>query len=737
MSKKLGFWLQDNYNLPVFTYTGKLPYQETLSNGQKVKLPEDPWFILGNPQITVFAHVGGEMEIITGRRSWGRMNFGQKRNSYVNGAVLHFGDREYELLGTEGVAGNPEKCRRSFGCGYAEYEYNFENVSLKRVLSVKPADNPKGGEAGILVTVEITNKGNCKTEGAYTEILGVNYKEIQYQWAGEDFRQVEYEYVPFSIENGAGFEIRSSCKDPLLCQKPEDMEMIEGFPPYMAIKAEQDTVRVSAETEEGFLGRYLKTESDFSIMPGETLRISFLIGVLHSRDRGEMNCLSDKMKHNECTYSKEWADYLPMFTEEKDVDLKRELIWHAYSLEGMATYSEYYDETKIPQGTCYDYEWGKHASARDNFQHALPLAYYNPTMCKSVIRYMLERTTPFGEVRLIESGVGYAEHEGYFTSDQQLFLFLLIAEYLRITKDYAILDEQVQPYPVRDMAEMSVLKMLEKCFVFLKGTIRFGAHGIVRLYNSDWNDTVYYIEKVPYNTVVLTGESHMNSAMAVSILERLTEELQQYAREKEGKAAADAEKLAESMKLYQENVFSAFMEDLGERTFPRRMYFAGKPYGEENMFLEPMGYTLLMKNFPLERKEKLYEEMKKRLYEGEILGAREQENPEFESDTYEKGSRENGGFWWALNGPVIMGLSTFAPEEAEKRLKQMTLKHLAEVKPEFWSSYWSAADNLESALIIENGLPDQTDIYADMPVYCAHPHAWILYCYYYLRDKCK
>mgnify|MGYP002442668419 CR=1 FL=1 len=173
---------------------------------------------------------------------------------------------------------------------------------------------------------------------------------------------------------------------------------------------------------------------------------------------------------------------------------------------------------------------------------------------------------------------------------------------------------------------------------------------------------------------------------------------------------------------------------MGERKFPRRMYFNGKPYGEENMFLEPQGFTLQINELPDERKRTVYEEMKKRVYPGEKLGARQQQAPEFEDDGYEKGSRENGGFWWALNGPVILGVAQFDREEAQRLFNNMTLKHLSEEFPQYWSSYWSAADNLESSLIPEEGLPDQTIDYASIPVYCAHPHAWILYCYYRLHE---
>ena len=49
--------------------------------------------------------------------------------------------------------------------------------------------------------------------------------------------------------------------------------------------------------------------------------------------------------------------------------------------------------------------------------------------------------------------------------------------------------------------------------------------------------------------------------------------------------------------------------------------------------------------------------------------------------------------------------------------------------------YWSAADQVESSLIPEVGLPDQSLSYANIPVYCAHPHAWVLYCWFYLKER--
>ena len=192
--------------------------------------------------------------------------------------------------------------------------------------------------------------------------------------------------------------------------------------------------------------------------------------------------------------------------------------------------------------------------------------------------------------------------------------------------------------------------------------------------------------------------------------------------------AYDLKLLSQSMSTYRKSILNAFLKDLGTRTFPRRMYFAGKAYGEENMFLEPQGFTLQIEEISHSQKISLYNEMKKRVYNGEKLGAREQENPEFDDPHYDKGSRENGGFWYALNGPVIVAMKDIDKKEAKKLFENITFNKYAKAFPDYWTSYWSAADNIESSLIPEEGLPDQSESYSDIPIYCAHPHAWILYC---------
>ncbi len=43
----IGHFETDQYGMPVFQYEDHLPYKRMLSNGEAVRLPEDPWFYVG------------------------------------------------------------------------------------------------------------------------------------------------------------------------------------------------------------------------------------------------------------------------------------------------------------------------------------------------------------------------------------------------------------------------------------------------------------------------------------------------------------------------------------------------------------------------------------------------------------------------------------------------------------------------------------------------------------------
>jgi cellobiose phosphorylase len=747
-NNNIGFWFNDTYGLPTFEYTGTIPYSAQMPNGEKVKLPSDPWFLLGNYRFKLFTHVSGNYQLITGEREWARLNLGGLPNTGFNKATLKIlGEpgKEYELTGITSVASNPKKCKRVFGCGYAEYKYQLDGLECVRNLSVKPSTNPYNGTSAFVITVTIKNKNTDEIDLIYNESITANYVPMKQQKLKADDRIIKYRSTvkKYSEQNLIVVKNIAKAEDPFLFPtNPETISQFDGFPPSLFLKIVDGNVQGEVFSQKNNTNNMLdEIFARFSVKlkPSEEKSFQIVIGFIFNSEVEHINQLVKELQTNISGSNKfvnEWLKIIPTFPNEKDEVLKREMTWNAYNLEAMATYSQYYNETKIPQGTNYAYDLGIHASARDNFQHALPIPHFNPALAKSILRYMMKRTAPDGRIKLIEWGFGYADSWYFYTSDQQLFSFMYFAEYLRVTKDYDILNETANFFPYKNMPEASMLDWIEVQFRFLRDQVSVGKHGLVRLLNSDWNDFVYHVVKEPYNNVLYTGESHMNSAMAISILDDFIPQLEEAKLVMLTKEFTERlEKLIASMKLYKSKIEKAFMKDLGDRKFPRRLYFNGKAYGDDNMFLEPQGYTLQINSLNVGKKEELYKEMKERVYKGEKIAARQQQVPEFESEDYEKGSRENGGVWWALNGPVILGVAEFNKQEAWKLLKKMTRENFVKQFPEYWSSYWSQTDNFESSLMPGEGLPDQTWHLSDIPVYCAHSHAWPLYCYYRLTEE--
>lgn len=714
MAQPIGHWLDDENGLPAFSYDGRLPYKATLPDGRPVNLGDSPWFLLGNYRATVFVHVNGEYELITGERSWARMNQGKRINSGENAATLTVGKKTYSLAGAGSLAEDPSVCQRIFGCGYARWTFSIDGLEIVRTMRINPSVEINSGDAAVLITLEVKNLRSGTRKAYYEESVQANYVQAQFQRGGN---KVQFERSAATYPGIAIADFKAVSDDPFNLPERESRSDIDAYAPSLYMCADNVTA-----SEEGILS----ARATLMLKSGKAVKVESVAGWMFDASSEGISATAARLKAGK---NADWKAVLPSFPDESDKEFARELVWHAYTLEAMATYSEYYNETKIPQGTIYDYYWGQHASARDNFQHGLAPIYYNPDLAASILRYMSARVTPWGEIRLIEYGNGTADHSFYITSDQQLFFFMMLSEYLRVTGDTELLDTKVKYYP--KTGDATILDVVESCFDYLRNFVGNGSHGLVKLLNSDWNDNIFVLNEVIYNHVIGSGESHMNAAMVLAVFPELIRTLCEY----DGAQISKAQRLAEGMSFYYEAQHAAFMKDLDGRTFSRRMYFEGKPIGEDDMWLEPQGYLLQCERFPLERKKVLLDEMMRRVYDGEKIGARQQEAPRGSGPGLEPGSRENGGIWWALNGPVINGVATFDKAEADRLLKMMSMTNFSKQFPEYWSSWWSAADNFESSLMgPQEGLPDQSYDYWEIPIYCAHPHAWILYCYYKLHE---
>lgn len=738
----LGQWLDDEYGLPCYRYTGPLRFDIKLKDGERANfIPDDPVFLLGNYRLNLFVHASGRYHLMTSERAWGRMNRGDDGPyTCMNEAAIEAAGQRHELTGVASKAA--AAAEKKFGVGVARYDYRISPaLAVTRILSALPSTKPNEGTPAFLVTVRLRNNGNEPLPVTYSESVRVRYEQALAPWAQQG-RIVRYKN-DVSLDRANGLvraDIRAHVDRPMTLHGAKHMAQFESEPPALFVKAEAASTQVFADKDTAGHDR-IGIRAALTISPGSEEVLRFVVG--YERDSNAIQPLAARLLQNPPVtpkaghasaqdtvlggqFSADWTRVIPEFADETDQNLRREMRWDAAVLEAMAIYREQYGETVVTQGTVYDYEWGWVCGARDLAQHALPMVHNNPALAKSVLRYLMKHTIGDGEIKSMEEGNGWSPHGPMLQSDLQLYFFMLMAEYLRVTGDASVLTESVGYYPAERAASGTGLEHVRDAFLFLRDRVSVGQHGLVRLWNSDWNDMFYHWPtNIPYNSMFQSAESLMNSAMAVSIVGDTASILESVGR----KQGIDVAELVSAMRHYREEVRKAFMADWGARPYPRRVYIQGdRAVGDTDIWLEPQGFTLLIPELEEKRKRELFGEIQRRLIAPEVIGARQIESPKSQPAT-PAGSRENGGFWYALYGPLVLGVATFDRKAAGDLLQRMTFANYAKHFPGYWTGLWTATDSLDSSLVPTEGM-SQFDW-----VYCAHAHAWPLYCYLRLREK--
>lgn len=723
-TQALGDWQEDSGGLPAYRYTGPVPVPLPQAISREY-LPQDPYFLLGNYRLTLFAHASGHFQLLSGERAWGRLNQGEDPWSGANDAVVEVSGSRTQLVGLRAPAA--QKAQKLFGIGFADYRYEpISGVEVRRTLSVLPSAKPGDGTSAFVLSVHLHNSGDKPLNLTYTERVQAKYAQLFAVWDA-DRDLVHYEGTPTQDPAQAWCDFHAREPKPLLFSRGGRMARFEGMPPSLFVRLVPAMNGIKAahiSDTDPASANWLGVRAEATLAPGEEKILQFLVGYAFRNE--DISHAADTLtaalsKDPGPQFRDRWKSVVPAFSEERDPELRREMRWNVGALEQMATWREYYGETVVPQGTVYDYEWGNMASSRDLAQHALPLCTTNPALARSVLRYIMKRTIADGEIKLDDLGFGWAPASGRMTSDQQLYFFLLLNEYLRKTNDATILTESVAYYPRELAAKRTGLDHVRDAFLYLRDRIGTGPHGLVKLWNSDWNDMFYFWPtSQPYNYIFESSESLMNTTMAVVILSDLAQTLKTHSN------TPEAGELASAVTQFRESVLHALIRDWGEAAFSKRMYFQGRAVGADDMWLEPQGFALQIAEVPVERKRALYAAMQSRLMKGEAMGPKQMEKPVQHLST-PAGTRENGGFWYALTGPVVLGLAGFDRDAAEAMLRQMTFANFSRRFPQYWTGQWSASDSLDSASVATQGL----SLFRPP---CAHPHAWPLYCYLKLRE---
>lgn len=438
-----------------------------------------------------------------------------------------------------------------------------------------------------------------------------------------------------------------------------------------------------------------------------------------------------------------WQKERVLFAVPNEPWVERECKWHNYYLGGNLTYDRYFKEHILSQGHVYQYIMGFQGAARDPLQHALPFIYSRPWIVREIIRYTLKEVQPDGDIPYGIVGNGMIMPVSFKPSDTALWLLWLVAEYVLATRDRGFLNEKVPLYPAggKQSEEESVGAVLNRCYDYLVQEIGCGKHGLLRLSNGDWNDSVVigHAEPKQHPLIKEVAETVLNAAMASYVLD-LYARMLTYAGEQEQAAA-----VLQIAAGQRDAVCARFNGHWFQRAWlgPEIGWV-----GDKELWLEPQPWAIIGGCAGREEAETLAGHIDRLLRSpsriGALLFSKGLERME-KVGGVKAGILTNGGVWPSINGTLIWALSLLDGEAAWDEWKKNSLCRHAEEYPEVWYGIWSGPDCYNSALseypgqtqFDESYLPGNKDTetgfkykgmnWVDFPVMNMHPHAWLLY----------
>jgi len=364
-----------------------------------------------------------------------------------------------------------------------------------------------------------------------------------------------------------------------------------------------------------------------------------------------------------------------------------ELAWHAALLTGGACVDGVLGGHTLDQGSAYSFRHGFNGAARDPLQHALPLVYLEPDLALSVLRNTCSWGGPDGDLPYALDGTKQPWTEVFRPSDQNLWALWLAAEYAAATGDLSAFAAPVPYHPVHNAEPVSLAENLRRQFRFLVDQVGTGAHGHVRILNSDWNDTAVQQSGVDKEEMVAHGESVLNSAMAAWTLPVY---------------AALAARLGDEATATEARAFAAVLRErvAGEwngRWF-RRAYGPGAVIGDDALWLEVQPWAILCGAASDEQARELLATIDSTCRQGSPLGTR---------------VGPKGAIWYSINMTLVWAAARYSPDLAWDEWRRMSLHAHTAAYPDIWMGTLSGPD---AYLSPESDRPGETWAWPDLGV---------------------
>jgi hypothetical protein len=459
-------------------------------------------------------------------------------------------------------------------------------------------------------------------------------------------------------------------------------------------------------------------ERQLFLKPGESTTLYFLYGYLP--EGFDFESLAAKYAAEPHTLlarsNSRWKTNGLRFATKSEPWIERETAWSSYYLRSGITYDSFFREHILSQGASFQYLAGLQAATRDPLQYALPLVFSEPPMVREILRYTLKEMQADGSLPYGIVGSGVPMPCIYRPSDSQLWLLWLAAEYVLATRDKSFLEQRIPPYPRKEnsASDPTVLDLLSRSYAFLTTSIGFGKHGLLRLLNGDWNDSIVVTHLTPAQAAEVREhtESVLNGAMAAYVFS-LYARMLEFAQSP--KLAADVLSTADAQR-------QAVRQQWTGRWFRRA--WIGEDYGwvgDKQMWLEPQPWAILGDCATSDQKRTLVAALDELVRKPSPIGALLQSSAD-PTMKDEPGTGTNGGIFAAIGGTLIWALAAVNGDMAWDEWKKNTLARHAAVYPDMWFGIWSGPDAYNSVLSKNPGGTGP-----DFPVLNMHAHAWPLY----------
>jgi hypothetical protein len=683
-SGNFGKWITDGCGLPAYDFT----------QGSKDSMQH----LLGNSYCNVVAHGGGYIELYSTRYFPKAVNNLKKsENAYSGGfGWVKDGKTTWSTLYDNRPSGAISKM--VYGMGYVEKTITFNELKVDQKVFV-----PTGNDEVILEEITFYNEGNTEKNITYTDYWDVamvflNPQRPYYTDKVKTYYDKTRSSIKAVMEGSQGDFSKPSSTDPAklaifasVLNNPVssfDTKQDAFFGSGNIAKPDgvsKDQLSNSIDAN-GLLPNQdavLATQTKISIGAKKSKTIYVLYGVTL---KGTENKVID-------TYRKNYASkFEEVITENKNVRLDfpsgnewiaREMAWSNYYLMSGMLREEYFGTSCINQSGLYLYHEGRNIAFRDPLQHLMPLSYTKPEYAKATLRYVLRTMLNNGKLERGTIEYGQVVALDYDASDQELFLFWSLCDYIFATRDWAFLDETVNFW---NGGSATVYEALKRSFEYVVKTAGKGEHDVIRVKKADWADNFLDAAGNEHGTIK-RGESTQDQAMA-ALTYPMLKSLARYKKD---------ESFAGNLHAETQKIITTLNSTCWKKEFYNRGWVIDKQnnvieVGSAYPHIESNAYALLADSLMTEQ---MVSSLVSRIQtdnaypESGMIVANPNSKP-----TY----GECKGIWFAPGHAMIQGLAkhAYSNQSAKKLVWQefteMTLGHHAEQWPDVFYGIISAPD---------------------------------------------